>query len=75
MSTKLVEEFIKGLEWSNVVTDYQKTLIAGNIRHFAGFLAKEINELKESRNFPGTSGSDYDKGIQDVINLLVEFSA
>lgn len=66
----IVQDYISGLTWSAERTDMEITLVAGNIRGFAGFLARQIEELKKSRNFPGMDGGEYDQALNDVIALL-----
>lgn len=71
MTTLLTDEFIKQMKWSADTPESHQTLVVGNVRGFAGFVARSIEELKVSRNLPGMSGGEYDKAIDDIIALLV----
>jgi DNA segregation ATPase FtsK/SpoIIIE-like protein len=65
------EEYIRNLPWTHGTPDIHKTLVAGNIRAFRLHVAKEIEELKYARNFPGMQGGGYDAAIDDVKALLL----
>lgn len=42
---EVVEEWIRGINWSADATDYLKTITAGNIRTFAAFVNRR-NDLQ-----------------------------
>ena len=45
VSVDSVEDFIKGLEWSDDTPDIYKTLVAGNIRNFAWIVRHEVEQV------------------------------
>jgi hypothetical protein len=45
---KMTEEYIENLPWSNDAKDYEKTLVIGNIRGFAGKIKRDLGNLPSS---------------------------
>lgn len=42
---KMVQEHIQSLPWTSTATEYEKTLVIGNIRHFAQKIKEHIADL------------------------------
>src|SRR5688572_7626575 len=53
-SDVVVEEFIRALPWSIEATEWEKTLVAGNLRHFVeaakDILALEVIDVRRQRD-------------------------
>jgi hypothetical protein len=45
-----VEDFISKLSWSDRASDYEKTLVAGNIRHFASEAKQQLLQAAKAIN-------------------------